>query len=95
MLEPKACHQGLEPKSNFFGLEALDVLLLVPPLYVCAVLLHQILLGIGVALVLAMALRVMKWGRLPGYSLALFLYLVLPEHNAALGYDRAPPYPRS
>jgi len=94
MLHPKVCHQGLKPSTKFFGLELLDALLLFPVLYVCGVLLHQFFLGLVATLVMAAIIRIIKWGRLPGYTLDLALYLVVSPTQSALGYDpHAPQYP--
>ena len=94
MLQPKPCHQGLKPTSKMFGLEPLDAMLLFPCFYVCGVLAGHFLLGLGVTLVMAVIIRVIKWGRLPGYSMDLILYLVVRPASPALGYDHAPSYPR-
>ena len=93
MLRAKPCHAGLHPKSKVFGLEPLDILLLFPALFVCVVLLGQLVLGLVVTVLLGVAIRVVKWDRLPGYSLTVLRYLVFNQHHCALGYDRAPPYP--
>ena len=77
MLRPKPCHVGLRPRARIFGLEPLDVLLLFPALFVCAVLLGQLLLGLVVTVLLGVAIRVVKWDRLPGYSLTVLRYLVI------------------
>ena len=90
MLQPKACHQGLRPRTRLWGLEPVDCLLLFPALYVCVVFLKQPLLGALVTIMSALVLRIVKWGRLPGYTLSLGLCLVLSEHHAALGRDDAP-----
>ncbi|MFC1610839.1 hypothetical protein ACFL6C_07765 [Myxococcota bacterium] len=93
MLRAKPCHQGLQPRSRIFGLEPLDTFLLFPPLFVCVVLLDQIVLGVAVTVLLGVAIRVAKWDRLPGYTLTVLRYLALPQHNGALGHDDVPPYP--
>ncbi len=93
MLRQKACHQGLQPRTRIFGLEPLDGLMLFPPLYLCTALLHDIALGIGVTVLLAVVIRLLKWGRLPGYTAALFAFLTTPAHTPVLGEDRAPRYP--
>jgi hypothetical protein len=94
VLTPKACHQGLRPKANLFGLEPLDGLILFPVLYICTVLLGAMVWGVALTIVLAAILRLLKWNQLPGYSSALLLYLVYPPHNPVLGTDTAPQYPR-
>lgn len=93
MLRAKSCHAGLQPRSRIFGLEPLDILLLFPALFVCAVLLGQLVLGLVVTVLLGVAIRVVKWDRLPGYSLTVLRYLAISQHNSALGTDHAPPYP--
>jgi hypothetical protein len=93
-MQAKYCHQGLAPKSRIFGLEPLDLLVIIMAFYVSAVLMHQIALGLLVVAALTAILRFIKWGRLPGYSTALVLFLILPMHNLALGKDGAPSYPR-
>jgi hypothetical protein len=93
MLRQKACHVGLRPKSQLFGLEPIDGLMLFVPLYVCTALLHRIVLGVAVTVLLAVVIRVLKWGRLPGYSSALLAFLTLPAHTPVLGRERAPHYP--
>ncbi len=95
MLAHKHCHQGLRPRTSFLGLEPLDVLLLFPGLYVCVVFLHRLGVGALVTVVTALAIKVLKWGRLPGYSLALATYLLLAEHHAVLGDDPVPEFPRA
>ena len=94
MLRAKNCHQGLRPRTRFFGIEPVDGLILFPPLYVCTALLHQLVLGIGLVVLLATVIRLLKWGALPGYSSALFDFLTLPSDSPVLGHDRAPKYPR-
>jgi len=94
VLPVKPCHQALRQRSRFFGLEPLDVLMLAPGFYLCSVVLGRPMLAVVTTLVGALVLRLIKWGRLPGYTLSLALYLLLPEHHAALGYDRAPRFPR-
>ncbi len=94
MLQAKHCHRGLQPKTRLFGLELLDALLLFPALFVCVVLLKQLVLGCVLVVVLGATIRAVKWGRLPSYSQALLVFVLTDEHNAALGYDRAPLYPQ-
>ena len=94
MLGAKPCHQGLQPKAHFFGLEVVDGFILLPLFYVCGVLLGHLLLALGMTGALAVVLRVIKWGRLPGYSSALLRFLLLEPFSVALGHDRAPTYPK-
>ena len=93
MLKAKACHQGLRPRAQFFGLEVVDGFILLPLFYICGVLLGHLLLAVGLTGALAVVLRVIKWGRLPGYSSALVWFLLLEPFSVALGHDRAPAYP--
>ena len=95
MLAAKHCHQGLRPRSSFFGLEPVDFLLLFPALYVSVVFLRRPVIGVIVTVVGAVALKLLKWGRLPGYSQALATYLLLADHQSVLGADDAPSFPRT
>jgi hypothetical protein len=75
------------------GLEPVDLLLLAPGFYVCSVLLSYplaacVLTGIG-----GVALRLLKVGKLPGYSGALARYLVSPSLAPAFGRDVVIAYP--
>ena len=89
-MQAKHCHQGLRARSRFFGLEPIDLLLLFPPLYVGAVLFGAPLVGVATTLTLAVALRALKLGRLPGTSLDLLMYLVINDHCPVLGTDTGP-----
>ena len=93
MLTSKHCHQGLRPRSNFFGLEPLDLLVLFPGIYICIVFLHRPFIGLILTGITALAIRVLKWGRLPGYTLSLATYLFVRDHNPVLGHDNGPHYP--
>lgn len=93
MLQVKPCHTGLRPRVRFFGLEPVDTLFLFPGLYVCVVFLKQPILGAVLTVLLAVILRLLKWGKLPGYTLALFKHVFVSSNHAALGDDRVPPYP--
>lgn len=95
MLARKTCHQGLRPRSRFFGLEPLDVLLLFPGFYVCSVLLQRPFLAVLISAALAIALRLLKLGRLPGHTFSLALYLLHANHTPVLGRDCAPRFPNS
>ena len=93
MLTHKACHPGLRARTRFLGLEPVDALMLFPGLFVCVVLLKQLVLGVVITLLTALVIRLLKWGRLPGYTVDLAVYLLLPRHLASLGRDTAPLYP--
>jgi hypothetical protein len=58
------------------------------------VVLGRPVVAVLVTLATAVALRILKWGRLPGYTLTLVQFLTLPNHQPALGYDRIPRFPR-
>ena len=96
MLVRKPCHAGLKPRSRFFGLEPIDILTLAPGFHLCSVVLGRPVVAVGVTVACGVALRLLKWGRLPGYSMALLMYLLLPAHAGVFGEDRgAPGFPRS
>ena len=95
MLIQKHCHGGLKAKASFFGLEPLDMLLLFPAMFICVVVARQPMFGVIITFALAGVIRILKWGRLPGYTLDLVAYAIFWRHMAVLGRDRMPPYPFS
>ena len=92
MLHPKPCHVGLRPRSRFLGLEPIDLLLLFPGFYVFSVVFKHLLLAMVISVLTGVALRALKWGRLPGYSLTLIQYLISSKRYETLGHDSAPTY---
>ena len=86
----KKCHPGLRPKSRLFGLEPLDLLLLTPGFFVASVLLQRLGLALVVTALTGLALYGLKWGKLPGYSIALGRYLAFPRHCGVIEGDRLP-----
>lgn len=77
------------------GLDLLDLLVLVVACYPVGLFVH-VVVGLGAAVALGVCLRLLKWGRLPDYTLDLVVYLfVAPEHTAVIGADNAPLHPRS
>lgn len=91
---PKHCHRALRVRSRLFGLEIIDLLAVFAIAYPLAVGMGAFYGGV-LAVVLAIALRLIKWGKLPEYLQDLVLFGVLVEHHPVLGAaDKAPPYPR-
>src|SRR5690606_5404672 len=89
-MEAKACHPGLRARSRFLGLEPVDMLLIVPPYFLFAVVLERLELGLIAAFFTGLALYMIKRGRLPGFTLALLRYLMLPSYSSAMGHDTVP-----
>ena len=93
MLQAKPCHPGIRGRSRFLGLEPFEFFLLFPGFYLCAVLEQRLFVGIAVTILSGAAIRLCTLGRLPGYTLALFLYLFAPQRRGTLGKDPTPHYP--
>jgi hypothetical protein len=93
MSRVKHCHRALQVRSKLLGLDLLDLLVLVVIGYPVGMLVG-VLAGLAVAVVLGVCLRLIKWGRLPDFTLDLVIYaLVAPECTPVTGQDAAPPYP--
>jgi hypothetical protein len=94
-MHAKHCHRALQVRTRLLGLELLDLLVLVVVCYPVGLFLH-VFLALAMAVVLGTCLRLLKWGRLPDYTLDLVVYLlVAPEHTAAIGADHAPLHHRA
>ena len=91
-MQGKLCHRGLRPRSRLLGLEPIDLLLLFPGLYVCVVLLEEMLWGLVLTAVVGTALRLMKLQRLGGFSRDLLLYWLFPSSCDVLGTEQGPLY---
>lgn len=84
----KQCHPGLRQKTRLLGLEPLDLLILTPGFFVASVLLQRLGLALVVTGLTGVALYGLKWGKLPGHSMALARYLAFSRCSGVIGGER-------
>ena len=89
----KHCQQGLKPVTTFLGLEPIDAVALAIPFVFCLIVLDSLFLAVIVPGLLGGCVRLIKLGKLPGYSFALIGYLLINRNQSAFGNDDVPLYP--
>ena len=94
MNDIKACQRGLKLKSDLFGFEALDIILLAPGFYLASVVAGSLPLALLITATTGVSLRIGKLGHLPGHTRALFHFLTRPQVRTCFPIEAGFTYPK-
>jgi hypothetical protein len=93
VLRAKPCHRFLARRAGVLGLEAFDLLLIFPVLFVGSIVAGNLLLALVATALSAACLAALKWNKLPGYTQDLVRYVFERNHHSAFGSGSVAPQP--